>query len=63
MIPQAVKTSVTAEDIREIYTKLERIPAKISTFIDRSTIAEAFKHGEFGYFIIDTDGETFELIY
>ena len=51
------------EKIRKYYTKLERVPAKISAFIDRSTIAEAYKYTDWYYFIIDTDGYTFVLDY
>jgi len=57
------RSYLTPDDIRELYTKLKRIPPKISAFIDRSTIAEAFKYTKWIYLIIDTDGNTFVINY
>lgn len=57
------RSLLSPDEIRKLYVKLERIPAKISAFIDCSTIAEAYKYTDWYYFIIDTDDKTFVLDY
>ena len=50
-------------EIRTLYKRLKRIPCKISSFIDRKTIKEAYRFDEYTYFIIDTNNEVFILDY
>jgi len=57
------RSTLTPDDIRQLYTRLKRIPAKITAFVDRSTIAEAYKYTDWYYFIIDTDGKPYVLDY
>jgi len=55
----------TPKELKDIWgnKKLESIPHKISAFIERNTIKEAFKISDYKYLIIDTDNKTHELIY
>lgn len=44
---------LSIQQVKELYTKLERVPAKISTFFNRETIKTVYKFNASHYFIID----------
>jgi hypothetical protein len=51
------------KEVKELYKKLLKIPSKITTFIKRETIKEAYKHTQWTYFIVDMDNKVFILDY
>ena len=51
------------EEIRNRCTKLTQIPPKISAFIEKSSLKEAFKEDTFCYYILDTSDKVFVLDY
>ena len=57
------RSTLLPEQVKELYTRLERIPPKINAFIDRDTIAEAYKYTDWYYFIIDTNNDVYVLDY
>lgn len=57
------KSFLSPEEIRKLYTRLQRVPAKISAHFERETIKSVFKYTEFTYFVVDTDNNTYILDY
>ena len=57
------KSLLTIKEVNNMYTKLNRIPPKITVFIERKSIKEVFKHDQFTYFIIDINNEVFVIDY
>ena len=57
------KSLLTREEVRELYKKLERVPVKISAFIERSSVKEVYKYTAFTYFVIDDCNEVFVIDY
>jgi len=54
---------LSLEEIKKLYTCLQTVPSKISSFVERSTIKDVYKHDNWTYFVVDMDGKIFELTY
>ena len=57
------KSLLSPQEVARLYTKLKRIPPKISAYFERNTIKAAFKYTEFTYFVVDTENNVFILDY